>query len=33
MSQKDILSGEPVLPGFSLHLKSLFAELDRQPNR
>jgi hypothetical protein len=29
-AQSDTLDGAPVLPGFSLSLEKLFAELDRQ---
>ncbi len=30
LSENDTLDGNPVLPGFTLPLRELFAELDRQ---
>jgi hypothetical protein len=30
LTEVDTLDGDAVLPGFSLHLRDLFAELDRR---
>jgi Uma2 family endonuclease len=32
LGEADTLTGDPVLPGFTLPLRDLFAELDRQGN-